>query len=316
MRRLLLLAFLTPLAACVVVPVADGPRPPPRVVAPPPDPQPEPAPVVWYYGPHYVPDALGGGWCDEDEAHTHDYFPDRPDVYVVDRGYYTYRGPNVFTYYAGHPLPGGGWCGIVGPHTHDYYPPRRVGFFFRPGRGFVYEGEYHASRPPPPAFWERPSVVFRPPPSRLPAAPPPGPYRRPLPRTVTPPPPARVDDRHDRVDDRRDDRRDRVDDRRDDRRDRVDDRRDDRPDGKDRVRAPAPDDRPVRANPPPVVPAREERRRDDPRAGRPDDRRLPNAGRVDTRPVREEIADKKKDKKKDEPVKGDKDRPAPRTQVH
>ena len=54
-------------AGCVV-------RTVPVSYAPPPEPVPAPAPVVvaapapvevWYAGPHFVPDAFGGGWCYE-----------------------------------------------------------------------------------------------------------------------------------------------------------------------------------------------------------------------------------------------------------
>ena len=233
------LAALSALAltGCVVVPVASDngppPPPPPRVVNVPP---PEAAPLVWYHGPHAIPDEEGGGWCYEEGAHTHSYFPDRPDAYVVDRGYYTYDGPTIFVYVGGHPLPGGGWCFIEGPHTHDYYPPQRAGFSWRHGHGFVYEGQYRPQRPPPPTFWPQPSRWHRvPPPAQLPSrpapvyrpprgSPPPPPPRvvpAPAPRVVPAPPPDRVDDRdrgrledRDRKDDRRPlDDRDRKDDR-------------------------------------------------------------------------------------------------------
>ncbi len=174
---------------CVVVPAHPAtyvePAPPPPA-----------SPLVWYYGPHLVPDDRGGGWCYEDDAHTHDYFPDRPDVYVVDRGYYTYAGPIDFLYLDGHPLPGGGWCFLAGPHHHDYFPPPRAGFVWRPGRGYFYEGEYRPHRPPPPAFWPRPRPWHpAPPPPRRPAVTPPP---RPAPRPAPPPPPPRPAEREDR----------------------------------------------------------------------------------------------------------------------
>ncbi len=119
MKRVALTLPLLLLAACVVrqysyPPGYEPPPPQPVAVAVAPAPAPAPAPVaaplqVWYAGPHFVPDAYGGGWCYEEGAHFHDYYPDRPDVYVVENGYYAYRGPWEFLYVDGHPLPGGGW---------------------------------------------------------------------------------------------------------------------------------------------------------------------------------------------------------------
>jgi len=119
MKRLLSILPLFALVACIVVPVQR--RPVVVESAPPP---PAAAPLqVWYYSEHFVPDRLGGGWCYEQAAHVHDYYPDQPNLYLVEDGYYSYRGPFVFSYFAGHPLPGGSWCMIGGPHTHDYAPP-------------------------------------------------------------------------------------------------------------------------------------------------------------------------------------------------
>jgi hypothetical protein len=219
MKRLALAACTALFAACVVVPARRTTYVEP---APPPPPRAEASPSVWYYGPHFIPEDQGGGWCYEEGAHVHGYFPDRPDVYYVDRGYYTYAGPSEFVYDDGHPLPGGGWCFIRGPHVHEYYPPPRVGFSWRAGRGFFYEGEYRAQRPPPPAFWPQPHVWRRtPPPPRLRAVePPPRPTPRPLPPRPEPLPPprpgARTDpvpppDRHELRDRDRDIRRERDD---------------------------------------------------------------------------------------------------------
>jgi hypothetical protein len=217
MNRLCLAALSAlALAGCIVVPVASDnspPPPPPRVVNVPP---PEAAPLVWYHGPHAIPEEEGGGWCYEEGAHTHSYFPDRPDAYVVDRGYYTYDGPTIFVYVGGHPLPGGGWCFIEGNHTHDYYPPARAGFSWRHGHGFYYEGPYRPQRPPPPTFWPHPARWHRvPPPAQLPTRP--APVYRP-PRGAPPPPPPRVvptpaPDRSDDHDRGRFEDRDRKDDR-------------------------------------------------------------------------------------------------------
>ena len=147
MKRLVLALSPLVLGACVVVPAGPGPEaPPPVYQAPPPAVRAE----VWYGGEHFVPDALGGGWCYEGRPHVHEYYPDRPDAYVVDGGTYYYRGPLVFTYYEGHPVPGGGWCYLRGPHTHDFLPPSGRDWAWRRDRGYVYQGTWRPQRPPPP----------------------------------------------------------------------------------------------------------------------------------------------------------------------
>jgi len=136
---------------------------------------------IYYYGNHFIPENVGGGWCYVDGPHTHDYFPDRDDYYDYDQGYYWYRGPFEFSFLGGHPLPGGGWCFLGGPHRHDYFPPR--GAEWRWNRtGYVYEGPYRPNRPPPASYWSRPaprpdwrshrpSVRPAPPPARRPDRP-------------------------------------------------------------------------------------------------------------------------------------------------
>src|SRR5689334_17627618 len=100
MNRAPWIAALLAAAGCVVAPARPPPDPvytPPPAYAPPPPVayQPAPPPVVveapppvraqvWYFGEHFVPDRFGGGWCYEDAAHVHDYYPDQPNVYVVD----------------------------------------------------------------------------------------------------------------------------------------------------------------------------------------------------------------------------------------
>lgn len=173
MKRLALL--LSPLAlagaACVAVPVAEGPAPvaypapapPPQVVYP----APARAPIeAWYGGEHFVPDAYGGGWCYESRPHRHDFYPDQPDAYVLDGGYYYYRGPLAFTYYEGHPVPGGGWCYARGPHRHEFLPPRSADFSWRRDRGYVYQGAWRPNRPPPASYWPRAPVRTAPVPER------------------------------------------------------------------------------------------------------------------------------------------------------
>lgn len=153
MRYLVLALPLALLAGCVV---RTGPyraygtydSPAPYAAAP--------RAEVYYYGNHFIPESAGGGWCYIDGPHTHDYYPERDDWYEYDQGYYWYRGPFLFSFFGGHPLPGGGWCFIQGPHQHDYYPPS--GSDWRWNRtGYVYEGPYRPNRPPPATYWARPA---------------------------------------------------------------------------------------------------------------------------------------------------------------
>jgi hypothetical protein len=196
MKRLLLVAATAILASgCVVHSAASrpvyGPAP---VYAPPP--APAPAAVFWYHGQHFVPDELGGGWCYADGPHRHDYAPDRVDAYELNEGYYYYRGPYVFSYHGGHPVPGRGWCYVRGPHTHEYFPPDGADFAWNRGRGWTYRGAWRPNRPPPASYW--PAVrAPRPTPAHYeeprPAPPRPG-YGdvRPAPRPAPyPAPPAR-----------------------------------------------------------------------------------------------------------------------------
>src|SRR5689334_20527499 len=101
-RFLLVLAPLVALAGCVIRTGPYVPYQPAPVVAAaplPPEPAPAPPPVeVYYYGQHFIPEAVGGGWCYLDGPHTHDYSPDRADWYEQDGGYWYYRGPFQFTY--------------------------------------------------------------------------------------------------------------------------------------------------------------------------------------------------------------------------
>ncbi|HEX9050559.1 MAG TPA: hypothetical protein VF841_08515, partial [Anaeromyxobacter sp.] len=182
MKRLVLsLPFLVLAAGCVIRTVPVGYAPPPEpmaqpvVVAPPPAPAPAPAMQVWYAGPHFIPDAYGGGWCYEEGPHVHPYYPDRPDAYAYEGGYYSYTGPWAFVYVDGHPLPGGGWCFIRGAHTHDFYPPRGAEWQYqRDHRGYAYRGPYRPNRLPPVSYWPRPAP--RPAFQRPAPAPAPAPY--------------------------------------------------------------------------------------------------------------------------------------------
>jgi hypothetical protein len=190
-RFLLVLAPVLALATggCVVrtaQPVVYEPYQPPPPVYQPPPPAPPPPVEVYYYGQHFLPDSEGGGWCYAEGPHTHAFAPDHDDWYEQDAGYWYYRGPLQFTYWAGHPVPGGGWCYISGPHSHEYYPPRGSEWFWRRGQGYVYQGPYRPERPPPAHYWPRPLPV----PPRVP--PRPGYEYRPSERPRAP------DDRRDR----------------------------------------------------------------------------------------------------------------------
>ena len=144
MRRIPLTMLLLSISGCVVTAGTVMPDPPP------------PAPVVevWYGGQHAVPPGSAGGWCWYDGPHAHDYFPDRPDWFVYGDGFLYWRGPVVFTYYGGHPMPGGGWCFVDVAHRHDYRPPYGAGFTWR-GGGWAYGGSWGPSRPPPRGWWIR-----------------------------------------------------------------------------------------------------------------------------------------------------------------
>ena len=154
-----LLPLLAPvlLGGCYV---SSGPYQPAYANAPPPAPAYAPPPPlqISYWDQHFIPEAYGGGWCYLSGPHTHEYGPDQADYYVLDNGYYYYRGPFEFTYDSGHPLPGGGWCPYSGPHRHDYYPPQSADWRWRAGSGWYYQGHYNPSRPPPPAYWPRPAL--------------------------------------------------------------------------------------------------------------------------------------------------------------
>jgi len=149
MRNLLLIVPLAILGGCVI-----RPGPYYRPYSPPP--AAAPRAEVYYYGNHFIPESDGGGWCYIDGPHTHAYYPQHDDWYDYDQGYYWYRGPFMFAFLGGHPLPGGGWCFINGVHQHDYPPPR--GTDWRWSRGsYVYEGQYRPFRPPPASYWPRPA---------------------------------------------------------------------------------------------------------------------------------------------------------------
>ncbi len=140
MRRVALTLLLVSVSGCVVSAGTVVPAPPP--------PQ---AVEAWYGGQHAVPPGAAGGWCWYDGPHAHDYYPDRPDWFVYDDGFLFWRGPVVFTYFGGHPIPGGGWCPVEVPHRHDFYPPYGAGFTWR-GSGWYYGGGWGPSRPPPPGW--------------------------------------------------------------------------------------------------------------------------------------------------------------------
>lgn len=150
-RPFALLLALSALSACTVTtvdrrPVVYRPEPPPPPAAPPPpvvyeEPAPPP-PVAYesrtlyrYFGPHHIPDSIGGGWCYLDGVHDHDFPPENPAWYRVDGGVYYYSAPIVISFFDAHPDNHGGWCHLQGPHRHDYYPPRGI------HTSFIYDRE-------------------------------------------------------------------------------------------------------------------------------------------------------------------------------
>ena len=182
MRYLVLVVPLALLAGCIV---RTGPY---ATYQPGPGPGPAaPRAEVYFYGNHFIPESAGGGWCYIDGPHTHDYYPDHDDNYDYDQGYYWYRGPFLFAFFGGHPLPGGGWCFINGPHQHDYHPPSGADWRWN-RNGYVYEGQYRPNRPPPATYWARPAPRQDWRSNRPVVRPAPGPARRPTRDDVRPPP--------------------------------------------------------------------------------------------------------------------------------
>ncbi|MGD0838709.1 MAG: hypothetical protein ABSB49_18895 [Polyangia bacterium] len=123
------------------------------------------AKTVEYLSPHPVPHKYGGGFCNINVAHVHNYPPDDPRLYrdiggqlyfVGDPTPFQYQGPR-YSYYGAHPVVDSGatlgqpvYCYLKGPHYHWYQPPAQAGFQFQ-GGAYWYVGAF-----PPPYYDDRP----------------------------------------------------------------------------------------------------------------------------------------------------------------
>jgi hypothetical protein len=203
MRRIILFAPIALLSACVVRPYT---RPAPVVYE-----QPPPVAVqeayYQYNGPHPVPDAEGGGWCDIEGVHTHPFAPAQVTYYQqTPQQVYVYSGPRTVWYYGFHPVPNGGYCYLHGRHSHAYLPAReyRSSYVWTPGqRYYRYRGTYvppnnvHSAvgvqpprSAPPPAYRPPPPAYRPPPPGYHPPTYPPGRTPPPAHRPPYTPPPS------------------------------------------------------------------------------------------------------------------------------
>ncbi len=107
---------------------------------------------VYYHQYHPIPEAFGGGFCEDEEVHPHEYAPVDLDYYQVVDGVYYYIGDapedvfeeeEIVWYEDHHPVPvfwGGGFCYIIGPHTHWWRPHAHVHYH-------VSGGHYHYRGP-------------------------------------------------------------------------------------------------------------------------------------------------------------------------
>jgi len=108
---------------------------------------------VYYHAYHPVPGAFGGGVCDAEEVHPHEYVPVELDYYALKEGIYYYLGDpgdevveEIYWYEDHHPVPmhwGGGICYLVGPHRHWWAPHASYAphYVVLNGR-YVYRGSY------------------------------------------------------------------------------------------------------------------------------------------------------------------------------
>lgn len=89
--------------------------------------------VVQYHDIHPIPAAYGGGLCEDEGVHEHDYVPVDVEYYQIsDEVYYWVGDPGdedfeyeLYWYDHHHPVPvvwGGGYCYIVGAHRHWWEP--------------------------------------------------------------------------------------------------------------------------------------------------------------------------------------------------
>jgi len=121
--------------------------------------------TVEYLSQHPVPHKFGGGFCNIDVPHVHNYPPDDPRMYRESNGQFYFVGDPVpfeydgprYSYYGAHPVAEAQvrlghpvYCYIKGPHYHWYQPPPQAHFELS-GGAYWYVGNF------PPAYYdERP----------------------------------------------------------------------------------------------------------------------------------------------------------------
>lgn len=114
------------------------------------------AKIVDYISQHPVPHKYGGGFCNIQVAHSHNYEPSDPRMYreiggqfyfVGDPTPFKYEGPR-HSYYGAHPvvdaevhLVSPVYCYMKGAHYHWYQPPPQAQFQFT-GGAYWYVGSF------------------------------------------------------------------------------------------------------------------------------------------------------------------------------
>jgi hypothetical protein len=114
------------------------------------------AKTVEYLSQHPVPHKFGGGFCNIEVPHVHNYPPDDPRMYrenngqfyfVGDPAPFDYDGPR-YSYYGAHPVVDAEvrfghpvYCYIKGPHYHWYQPPPQAQFELS-GGAYWYVGNF------------------------------------------------------------------------------------------------------------------------------------------------------------------------------
>jgi hypothetical protein len=114
------------------------------------------AAIVEYVSQHPVPHKYGGGFCNIDVAHVHNYSPEDPRMYreIGDKLYFVgdptpfqYDGPR-HSYYGAHPVVDAEvhfdhpvYCYMKGPHYHWYEPPAGAHFQLS-GGAYWYVGSF------------------------------------------------------------------------------------------------------------------------------------------------------------------------------
>jgi hypothetical protein len=123
------------------------------------------AKIVEYISQHPVPHKYGGGFCNIQVAHSHNYEPSDPRMYrdiggqfyfVGDPTPFQYEGPR-HSYYGAHPVVDAEvhfgspvYCYMKGPHYHWYQPPPQTQFEFKGGAYWYVGGfpkAYYDDRP-------------------------------------------------------------------------------------------------------------------------------------------------------------------------